>query len=364
MTDAGLRTLWGIWDLLQVDDAWAERSDRGFTWIGSRLRQYFTVTEPYEDLGMALCQIRVRAIALEQVDDWNAQAQWRLIELNRTAVGSAWFFDPETRQLCTGLSLAVHDDVVDDRIREIATYSMLQLIEAERVADSIAGVTGGSVPVASHAVSGVRTIPDDMMNLEELVAREGAEPSRFADEGDLALVAQWARKTGGRVFSAGASQAAVCVEIPHGPHDTALIELLASVRHPRLGSGLLSLTRYRPGGNLPQALAEMHALNSLPFAETSVMPLVGAWSAWPLNVHDGLDAVTWAPAFSTFTPNYMWRPGFALNEAMRAGYRAMLYDRHRYPGLPERSAEEAVHRRVLSAQPWTPSRPGDGWLPA
>lgn len=46
MTDIGLRLLDSLYEQLMIDDEWAVRRERGFTWWSYRLAQHIEVSPP------------------------------------------------------------------------------------------------------------------------------------------------------------------------------------------------------------------------------------------------------------------------------------------------------------------------------
>lgn len=47
--DVGLEALDRIFDMLQIDEEWSVRRQRGFTWWSYRLAQHIDATEPWQD---------------------------------------------------------------------------------------------------------------------------------------------------------------------------------------------------------------------------------------------------------------------------------------------------------------------------
>jgi hypothetical protein len=235
----------------------------------------------------------------------------------------------------------VHEQTEAIRADQIADYAILQLIESERAAPELASTLGGEIAVSEHPVCGRRTTPDEMLGLLTLVHERSGERSLFADQAELRWVEQFANDGTGTAFSAGASDVDVAVEVPFGTDDTSLIYLHAGAPHPVMGNGLLVTSQFRVALSMDAAMAHVHALNAGALEPQSVMPLFGAWT---VTAGDGC----FAPAFVTFIPNLMGRPGMAVDAASSARFRAALYDRFRHPTQrPATNVLEINQRRIV-----------------
>jgi hypothetical protein len=164
----------------------------------------------------------------------------------------------------------------------------------------------------------------------------------IADLEEMRAVYQLAKDTNGGAFSPGASPEQVCVEVPFGAGDIALIELMTTSPHPSFGNGLLVLSRVRGAMPLVEALAWANQLNEAAFAPQSVFPLLGAWSAWEVSEK------LWSIAFSTFVPNLWAGLGVAPDAALTAINRLRQVDRLWYPELGPRNVLEIVSGRAAS----------------
>ena len=341
MTDIGLRVLDNIHRQLRIDEEWTTRKPRSFSWIGSRLEQTFHATELFEDADMLVCRVVARTPAVRQISASVADVQREVLLLNRLAVGSAWIYDERSQTLSIALACTVHEQTEAVRSGQIADYAILQLIEAERSAQELALTLGGDIAIAEHPARGRRAIPDEMLGLLTLVHERSGERSLFADHAELRRVEQFANDAFGLAFSAGASDVDVAVEVPFGNDDTSLIYLHAGAPHPVMGNGLLVTSQFRVALPIDAAMAHVHALNAGALEPQSVMPLFGAWTVTSANE-------SFAPAFSTFIPNLMGRPGVAVDAASSALFRATLYDRFQHPTQPPATnVLEIIRRRTV-----------------
>ena len=341
--DVGLRVVAGIFKTLMIDREWSVIEPRGFRWIGWRLGQLVYASEPFEDVGMSVARVCATSVAVRNIQADDRQVAHEVLMLNRVATGSAWMFDRDTRTLWVGYAMTVHDQTAGFREQQLANCAILQLIDAEDRADDMAQRLSGNVAVVDHPESGRRDKADGMLALSSVIAERSVSRSVFAELEEMQSVYEFAKATNGGAFSASASPEGVCVEVPFGADDTALIEVITTSPHPSLGNGLLVLSSVRGAGTLVEALSSADHLNEVAFAPRSVFPLLGAWSAWEVS-----DTV-WSLAFSTFVPNLMATRGVALDAASSAVFRLAQLDRLWYPDLGLRNVLEIMSRRIRSA---------------
>lgn len=338
--DAGLRAVAVIFKTLMIDKEWAVTNPRGFRWLGWRLAQSVDASEPFEDAGMSVSRVHATTVVVRNIQADDRQVAVEVLMLNRAATGSAWIFDAESRTVWVGYAMTVHDETAGFRAEQLANYAILQLVDAETKAGELAQRLKGEVATVEHPEAGKWHKPDEMLGLSTLIAERSGSRSVFAELEEMQLVYEFAKGTNGGAFSAGPTAEAVCVEVPFGPDDTALVEVLTTSPHPALGNGLLVLSRVRGAMELADALAWADQLNAVAFAPQSVLPLLGAWSAW--NVGDK----PWGIAFSTFVPNLMANQGVARDAVASAVFRLAQLDHLWHPQLGPRNVLEILQRRL------------------
>jgi hypothetical protein len=337
--DAGVRVLRGIFETLMIDREWAICGERGFFWLGWRLAQVVQASESFEDGGMIVSRVMATVDVVRNIHADGNEIARQVLLLNRLAAGSAWMYAEDTRTLMLGFAMTVHDGTAAFRSQQLADYTILQLIDAESRADELAKLLKGEVAIFEHPQKGVRERPDEMLGLSKLIAERSGDRSIFADRAEMETVSDFARGSQGLAFSAGGGPGGVCLEVPFGANDTALIELKTFEPHPDLGNGLLVLSRIRGAMQLSEAVAMADRLNEIAFAPQSVLPLLGAWSVW--NSGDA-----WSLAFGTFIPNFMAQPGVARDAASSAVFRLTLVDQLWHPELGPRNVLEILARRM------------------
>ena len=300
-----------------IDEDWTIRTPRGFSWLGHRLAQSVEASPLFESLGMVVSVIGARIRIVEDVHGSPDVVHQVLADLNSRAVGAAYVYWPDQRSVEVSLAHVVHHDTLVFRPKQIAAFAILSLCEAEREADNLAGRLGGRAVRETHPQLGVRTVPDDMLNVEAVFQRDGAAPSRFAVSHELQSIVDHVRGT--PFASMGATAGGVCVEVPLG-NATTLIELRTDVPHPHLGSGL-SVKTVLPFGETHADLAAF--AGRLGRGQSQTAEGVGGLGAWGVRTTNGRQHAT----YSRFVPNSMHSPGFALDVAMGEINRARWVDR-------------------------------------
>lgn len=303
MTDVGLRLLDSLYKQLMVDDQWAVRRDRGFTWWSYRLAQHIEVSPPEWSIDRDVCSVRIWTEVVRDVDPATEPA--KLIGyVNSFADLSAVVWNPAEATIIDCCTAKVHDGIFDWLSKVLATAAVLQNAAAHTRAHSLAEMTGGSPAASDHPVNGERPDMDDMLNLPAaVVVPEGAAPSRFSG-------ATWMRldeglRQMGYFGSVDADQ--LTCEVPFtgsdpaveepGQLQTSLVQLVNTEPHPEDGHGLLGFMQL-PIDADPDRVAEY--ANELNLHESTGEPvtnLLGAWCPHP----DDPTTIT----FCQFVPNLL-----------------------------------------------------------
>lgn len=340
MGDVGTQTLDAIYDQLKVEDQWAFRRQRGFTWWSYRLAQHIDVSPPVHDHGLDLCNLRIRTDVVRDVDPEMDPAAL-LVQLNRQATLNALVWDPADATISVCSSATVHQDIAGWIYYVLATAAILQNDLAHSYTVELAKVCGGTPAGSNHPTHGVRNDPSSSMSVPaRVIVPAGEEPSKFVGESCVRLeqfLAELAeqKRWYGNVDADGAT-----VEVPFtgdrpavfqdrssddASLETALVRIFTDVPHPTLGNGALVVTQLpvSPGRERAVILA-----NDLNLAESSggydVPPLFGSWVPDPFSEGDnGL-------AFNTFVPNFLAMGGILNNwmvyQATRAQFARRFLD--------------------------------------
>jgi len=307
--DAGLRLVRDLHAKLQIDPEWCLWDDHGFTWWGRNLAQRVWAEPPAQDAnGETFQRLNAYSDVFDGFEDSDRQVAV-LNVLNQSTTLSA--FVPESARsgrvrLCC--SMLLYPDNLSYVGLLFSTAVALQASEAfittSWFPDEVAA--GLSPAVSHHPESGERHLADEMLGfIESGIKPSGEENSRYHGDALEKLGKDLLRPP--CLFATG-SPDGVTAEFPH-PQHSYMLRLLASERHPRLGSGLLATLNLPEGGD---DLATARAALSLNIREqSSPTHFLGSWCA----SSSGL-------AFSAFFPNAMANDGIPMSAAFNMIHRA------------------------------------------
>ena len=154
---------------LEIDEQWVSRQDDRFTWVADKLQQTFRVTLPFRFLDEESVAIVSRVPVLRNVSRPSHQVCGLLSQFNNTAVGSAYVFNAENREVFSLLRVVVTEESLEERCWIARTFAMIQLIMAEHQAphmlDALSGEPAHANPVrpqadpALNSLHGVHDVP-------------------------------------------------------------------------------------------------------------------------------------------------------------------------------------------------------------
>ncbi|WNG83735.1 hypothetical protein C6A86_008815 [Mycobacterium sp. ITM-2016-00316] len=330
MSDPGLQMLGILHEKLMIDDRWATRRERGFTWWGYRLAQHFEVDPPMGSQGLSYCNLRIWTEVVKDVDP-AAQPLRSLGVVNLQATLSALVWDEQAATINECCAIGVHEDNVGWLGDLLATAAVLQNTAAHSRAHALARECGGVAAASNHPTSGLRPEMDDMLNVpEQVVVPEGAKPSRF--EGPLSQgLAQFAATMG---WYGNSDATGIVVEVPYtgirpaftqNPQapdtalETALVRTFTDQTHPQFGQGALLVTQLPVAPGSDESVDLANRLNAAEAAGgATAAPLLGAWCPDVLS-KDGNGL-----AFCSFLPNILARPMLLENQILYQGTRAQF----------------------------------------
>lgn len=279
--------------VMQIDDEWAVREPRGFTWWGSWCRQRVWSGAAVRTPGYTLWHVRARTPGYCDVPDEPATYAF-VADLNRIGSMSAYVYDPLDRTISARCGGFVHE--------QIAAWLGPLLIQAVAYQSSIAW---GQLPAQArgrrlddepHPVHGVRAVPDDMLNVAGY--HDATRPPISAAR--LRRLATAMAKDGQPARYRAADKALeVLIELDGAPRAS---WSLAAVDHPVHGPGIRTrLVLPVPNGTLrAQWLA--NALNLAEAADWSGEDRAHALGAW--IAQDGvLSHTAYLPAAAVGNPD-------------------------------------------------------------
>lgn len=275
MTDVGVELVEHLFREMQIDEEWAVRRDRGFTWWAGALAQRVWAEPAFDDLGVELSRVHVQTDVLQGVRGDPSQFE-RLGATTGFATMNGLLLGEGVVRLAA--SIFVHEGTLEMWKHLLTVAALLQVIEAHMSAGAMAELVGAAPAVSEHPISGLRVIQDDMLNvIRDAFAPLGERPSMFVG-GDF----ESAERAFGRQHSVltTASSSGLTSELPFGP-ETALVEMRTDVENPRLGNGLMVLL------SLPLSFAAESRfrialdLNRRELGEMTRTPFLGSWCPHP-----------------------------------------------------------------------------------
>ena len=328
-TGVETRVLARIRECLDVDARWTTRGERSFTWIGNRLSQKIAVRLPSPIAAEAVTPVRIATTVANDVRASEHDVIAYLARLNWYAVGSAYVFDPAARtiELVAGSHVSVSRE--RDHCNDQADYAVLQLAQAEREADRIAGALGARVAERDHTARRARRI--SAAPLEVVRTRflpDGTRPSGFRDASRELSLAKL--NLDGCCAGVTRPDGTLSIHAPFGERETIVIRCQPNVRHPWLGAGMVMFTTIPWLADAATLARTASELQRAQLESSSASAMLGAWGTGAL---DGRQCV----AFARFVPNAMYRAD-VLDDAVREEVkRAAWLDRYYFPGLDPRS---------------------------
>lgn len=257
--NAGEQTVdWLYREQLQVDEQWAVRTDRGFTWWADQNAQTIEIvgeeTGPDGDTGYL---IGVRTDIVTDLDLTEAA----LGDLNegpmRLAALSGPVYDAQSRTLSLCSLARVHEEIAPWMSVLIGAAAVTQIAEARVLGPDLAQSLGAQSALTGHPQHGARPEPDDMVYAVGVLIGEGREDCQWPAEQFDAAVHDFMRQPPALMASAGGQGLASAggqglasaggqgftVEFPYGPNSS-LCQVFGTQPHPLYGNGLLILQRF------------------------------------------------------------------------------------------------------------------------
>jgi hypothetical protein len=310
----------------QIDDRWAVRSDRGFTWWPGDLAQHVSLGPVRSTPSGDECTLTVWTDLVTDVDSATNPAKVLGLVNMRELAMNAVVWDRESATIKMFCSLSIHEGNTGSAARLIGLPSMLQNSMAHVASERLAFQCGGSRAVSSHPNTGSHADPDDLRAFSTMVIDAGREPSLFSRTEPGKLLGR-SRKTwmtglpaiAERLGCRGSgSDTAFTAEVPFASSDhAACIEVFTEQPHPVWGNGAWVVLQLPLAPGTDEAFVLANALNA---QENDYVPpglaTLGAWSP------DFLEADMDGLAFSTFVPNKFAGSGMLENLFIYAALRA------------------------------------------
>ena len=307
VTDVGLRLLDSLYEQMMIDDEWAVRRERGFTWWAYRLAQHVEVGPPVWTEDRYICSVRIWTEVVRDVDPDSDPAAL-LAATNQFATLSALVWDPSSASISECCTAVVHDEIFTWLSKVLATAAALQNTAAHSRAHPLSRATGGVAAASDHPDSGQRPDMDDLLNVgEQVVIPEGAKPSQFIGR-RFEGVEDFMRSM---LFLGFADDEGLTCEVPFTANvpamaipgatqlHTSLVQMFTDAPHPEAGNGLLAIMRLPYSADSQRIAAQANDLNLVESRGEAGTFLLGAWCPDPSS-----DTTL---AFCQFIPNLLAR---------------------------------------------------------
>ncbi len=288
MSEIGIDVVEFLRQRMQIDDAWQHPFERGFVWWGHRLAQYVWA-EPLAPNGG--CRVHARTDLVTDFEATDSQLTALASFLRRTSL-SRIIRDPrQPRRLQLACSVHIEEQSRPWLQNVFALAAALQVCEASSLAESLARTLAVRAAWSAHPRSGMRSQPDDSLNLLGEVVQVGQEPSHYRGRTMLEAFASFR----GSPLPADGDTEQLTIRLPFGDKE-ARLHLSTRLAHPDLGNGLLQRLSLPWGANRandPALVRFALQLNERELGEITQTFAIGSWCPTPA----GLTHVTFFPNF-------------------------------------------------------------------
>ncbi len=345
--DVGPQVLTFLFDALKIDDAWALREPRSFTWWAHRLEQRVWAEPARSSYDHDVVRVHAATALLRGVPD-TADVRARLAAINRFMSLGALVPSRTGDRIILHSAACFHAQNVAWLQPLFLAAVGIQVADAHIKADELARLLGGEPDVSVHPRSGARGEPDEILSvIATVIAPGGADASPWT-EGDFKATSEmrprpWVLATSGA--------AGMTAEFPFtgdrpagmapGP-ETALLTVSSTERHPQLGSGLLLRLQLPFNVSKERGVDLSWMLNALETTSETNAHRLGAWCLGPAPPgRPDARSIT----FVSFVPAVAYRKGLldvlATDMAIRTRWaaHALLGEGRTKASTPEEFAE-------------------------
>jgi hypothetical protein len=310
--DVGSAVLDLVFDRMKIDALWSVRQRRSFAWWPYRVSQRVWAEPARRDGGFAICKIHAETDVLKEVPPTQKTYAW-LGLANSAATLNRYVYDAQQMKLKLACCAYFHAENADWQASYFTNAVAIQAAQAHAELDLCAELLGAH---ADETISptGIRTNPDDMLNVLHLFMQNGSKPSAFAGE-ECARIETMSPRP---FVIANSDENGATVEFPFagcGP-STAMMRVLTDVTHPKLGSGAFLLLKIPSIRGVSQH-AEL--ANRLNIAELSSWTRSRGFGAWCKDVEnkDSLSGI----AYVCFIPSLAKMDRLLENEVQQMATR-------------------------------------------
>jgi hypothetical protein len=250
---------WLYSEQLRVDPEWSIRTPKGFTWWADKNAQTIELIEeergPDGEVGYLL-SVRTEFLRNLALDDRSTSVINALLMSCASMAGPV--YNARTRVLSLCSLVRVHAGIHSWINPLISIAAVLQIGEARIMAPELAKVLAAEETISGHPQNGVRTEPDEMVEIiASLIAPLGQQPCKWQEEEFQDTVDRYMQQPpslGGSNSGRGFT-----VEFPYGD-TSSLCQVMGDQPHPRYRNGLFLLQSF-PVENLSNAADARLALS-------------------------------------------------------------------------------------------------------
>jgi len=324
--DVGVRAIEALFEQLMVDEAWAVRTPRGFTWWAYRLAQHVEAGPPTSDGRNEVCEVKVWTdVAVDADPSRSPSSVVELANMQQTLNAVVWRPDEGTvSECCTAV---ITSENIGWLGKVLTCAAVLQNTAAHSRAHALAGLVGGVPAASNHPRSGERPEMDDILNAPRAVlVPAGKTESAFAGPYTEAL-GPFVTQLGLLGFSDSAGftcevpftgrRPAAETSVTGDPPEMALVKVSPDAPHPAFGNGALltmTLPLHFDKDRVPKIANQLNELESGAGTDTT---LLGSWCRDP-TTDDG------TLAFNAFIPNALAQPGLLENLVIYQAVRSIF----------------------------------------
>jgi hypothetical protein len=348
--DEVLQRIAALWSINPDRIVWVQESERdavGFDWWPGDYRVRVRAFQGVERSKGAELKVSIVTDFLKDLDVSSGRFHDMAAALSAYSASTyAWVYVPQRLWQKYGLAqrsalwfscaASIGTENMDWMTMLLAQTGIYQPINAQVQAEKTAEFLGTGVPDASRPERLRDAGLDGVLHvIEEIVAPQGAEPSRWAGTAEFAqFVAEYGRSP---VCYGTADESGMTLETPFGDRSAA-VRFSAAGKHPQLGHGL-RVTLLLPFVGTFEAVAEQAALmNCVEASSWTDFPQLGLWHCEGESDQPHL-------AYSVFMPNAVYRPGLATNIAFWMVNRARWTREQLHPDAEDLPMPEILHRR-------------------
>jgi hypothetical protein len=334
--DVGNDAVNGIFNHLKIDADWSVPIPRGFAWWGHRLRQRIWSTPAYDDRGIIIHRVYAITDAIRDVQVSQTEVDVALSPLGTLAIGTAKIFDPKEKAVRLWTTATVHKGVAEWMTSLLASYAILQVIEAETTAGRASDMIKGVVDQTPHPTSGARQSPDEMLSVLDAAFRPiGQKNSPWNGCDEFQQIA--GRLNTSNCFCT-ADSTGLTAEFQFG-QETSMMRLISTENHPVIGSGVGMFLQIPISDSEESASKIAGALNRAEANGQAPSHLIGSWCSKTFGDRS-------VPAFATFIPTALFRPGLLSSLVYSATARARWVGRFLEPNTEAENVVGLMFRRL------------------